>query len=304
MYPATFQEYLGALEHDTALEALEKVPLPTEAFDALIDLFHRYAMVGGMPEVVNAVAHHATPADLDRIYRDLALSFFNDIPKYARTRTIEQVIRHCIETAPYLAGTRIKFQGFGQSNYRSREVGESLRSLERAMLLHLIYPSSETSLPFRINLRKSPRLQLLDIGLLNHTTGIQEPFLGIRDLSGLHQGRILEQVVGQELLAMEGPLHKKPLFWVREKSPANAEVDYVVSHNGCFFPVEVKSGPIGRLRSLHEFVERTGLRTAFRVHASPVRIEKVRTPRKTEFTLVNLPYFLASQIPRYIDYLG
>jgi|GEM_PF-6700050 hypothetical protein len=34
------------------------------------------------------------------------------------------------------AGNRIKFQHFGQSNYGSKEVGEALRIIEKAMLLN------------------------------------------------------------------------------------------------------------------------------------------------------------------------
>ena len=34
---------------------------------------------------------------------------------------------------------RIKFEGFGKSNYRSREVGEALRALDLAKIIQLIY---------------------------------------------------------------------------------------------------------------------------------------------------------------------
>ena len=61
---------------------------------------------------------------------------------------------------------RIKFQNFGQSNYRSREVGEAMRNLNDAKIIQLIYPTTDVEIPVKPDLRKSPRLQFLDTGLL------------------------------------------------------------------------------------------------------------------------------------------
>ncbi len=49
----------------------------------------------------------------------------NDVEKYARNSTMVQVIRHVIKSMSVEAGTRIKFQHFGQSNYGSREMGDA-----------------------------------------------------------------------------------------------------------------------------------------------------------------------------------
>ena len=56
----------------------------------------------------------------------------NDVEKYARNSTMVQVIRHVIRSMSVEAGNRIKFQNFGQSNYGSREVGEAIRTTEKA----------------------------------------------------------------------------------------------------------------------------------------------------------------------------
>ncbi|MEX2336754.1 MAG: AAA family ATPase [Fulvivirga sp.] len=42
----------------------------------------------------------------------------DDVEKYSRNDTDRKIIRHIIETAPYETD-RIKFEGFGNSNYRS-----------------------------------------------------------------------------------------------------------------------------------------------------------------------------------------
>ncbi|MBD3346906.1 MAG: DUF4143 domain-containing protein, partial [Chitinivibrionales bacterium] len=228
--------------------------------------------------------------------------FVNDVPKYARNPTLARVMRHCIEAGPHAAGERIKFEGFGQSNYKSREAGEGLRTLERAMLLYLLYPSTQTAPPFEPDCRKSPRLQLIDTGLVNFLAGAQRSLIGVGDLGALYRGRIIEQAAGQELLAAGSPIHRKPLFWVREKGTANAEVDFVAPWRNSVLPVEVKSGPVGKLKSLHQFIERTGVNAAVRLHASPIHVEKCTTPGGARFLLINLPYYLGPLAVEYADW--
>ncbi|MFQ5640964.1 MAG: hypothetical protein ACE5IR_23550 [bacterium] len=40
-------------------------------------------------------------------------------------------------------------------------------------------------------------------------------------------------------------------YWSRETKSSTAEVDYLMVKNGHIHPVEIKSGPAGRLKSLH-----------------------------------------------------
>jgi hypothetical protein len=45
-------------------------------------------------------------------------------------------------------------------------------------------------------------------------------------------------------------------FWVRDKKESSAEADYILLWQGKLIPVEVKSGSIGKLKSLHQFIDR------------------------------------------------
>jgi uncharacterized protein len=151
-----------------------------------MEYFHEYSMVGGMPEVC---AHYRTHGDvrrLERIYEGLLTSYIDDAAKYSSSPSSYQSLRHVIESAANETGTRIKFQGFGNSNYRSREMGEALRTLERAMFLYLLYPSTDTCVPALPDRKKSPRLQFIDIGLLNYSAGLQGHYIGIDDLNSLY----------------------------------------------------------------------------------------------------------------------
>ncbi len=59
-----------------------------------------------------------------------------------------------------------------------------------------------------------------------------------------------EQFVGQELRSCSGEGSEDLHYWSREKGAA--EVDYLARSGASVRPVEVKSGPAGRLRSLHQ----------------------------------------------------
>lgn len=86
----------------------------------------------------------------------------DDVEKYAGTNAQALHIGHAIRASFGQAGQRIKFEGFGNSPYRSRNMGEALRTLDKALLIELIYPSSDVKLPLLPDYRKSPRLQVLD----------------------------------------------------------------------------------------------------------------------------------------------
>ena len=305
MYPLSFVEFLNALGNEPALTAYHTVPCPEYALDTLMTLFHRYALVGGTPEVVDLYREAEDVTALAPVYDSLLTSYIDDASKYARNPTMQQVLRFCIETVPFEAGKRIKFTGFGQSNYRAREAGEALRTLERALMIYLLYPTTGTEIPIRPDLRKPPKLQFLDTGLLNHVAGLQHEHFLHDDLHAFYRGLLAEHVVGQELLCHQPQSGAKLCFWVRNKSQSAAEVDFVLQHGGHVIPVEVKAGKAGSLRSLHQFMDRAQHDLAVRLHAGPLGMEEVATANGKRFRLLNLPYFLAALVPRYLDeYVG
>ena len=303
MYPLSFQEFLTAQGADRAVELIDTIPFPSYAYDTVQNLFHRYTLVGGMPEVVAKYLQTNDVTTLSTIYDSLLLSYTDDIEKYARNATMAIILRHCLEAAPFVAGQRITFAGFGQSNYRSREVGEALKTLQRTMLINLLHPSTSLEIPIVPDLKKKPRLQFLDTGLVNYFAGLQDQHFLYSDLHSFHKGILAEHIVGQELISQVTNTRKKQCFWVREKTQSQAEVDFIVHHRGLIIPIEVKAGPTGRLRSLHQFIDRCPHNYAVRLYAGKLEIQQVSTAGGKKFTLLNLPYFLASQINAYLDRL-
>ena len=197
---------------------------------------------------------------------------------------------------------RIKFEGFGKSNYRSREVGEAFRNLDMARIIRLIYPATETQSPLLSNYRKRPRLQFLDAGLLSSSLMIQGDMIGVTDLNDFFRGKIIQQLIYQEYTSVMEDPGFKPQFWVREEKGSDAEVDLVVQRNQFAIPVEIKSGEKGTLRSLHQFIEKANHPYAVRFYPGTLKIDKALTPSGKPYFLMNLPYYLATRLPVYIDY--
>jgi len=299
----SFVEFLGACGETLSLELVQKDKFPEYGHDKLMSLFHKYTLIGGMPEVVQNYSQNKDVLALNKIYRSLIISYLDDSEKYARNDAMSKVISHTIEKAFANAGQRIKFQHFGNSNYRSREVGEAFRTLEKAMLLQLVYPANNTELPINANLRKSPRLQVLDTGLLNYSAGIQEEIFGSKELDSVYEGTVSEHIVGQELLTLDYSPLNKLTFWTRENKNSNSEIDYIYRYKGKVFPIEVKRGKSGRLRSLHEFIDRAKHNYAIRVYSGKLSIDKVKTIKGKEYFLLNLPFYLLSRLEHYIEQL-
>lgn len=300
--PVCFSEFLHATGEAAALEQLQTVPMNNFAHDKLLSLFHTYALIGGMPEIVSEYAQNKDITSLSKLYDSLIAAYMDDVEKYAHSNTQTQIIRHVIKASYTEAGKRIKFQNFGKSNYGSKEIGEALRMLEKAFLLNLIYPTSSAKLPIQPELQKSPRLQLLDTGLMNYYAGIQKDIIGTNDLLNVYQGTVIEHLVGQELLAENFNALSALNFWVREKTTSSAEVDYVIVHNGKLIPLEVKSGKEGKLKSLHLFMDEAPHNIAIRFYAGEFSVTEAVTQKGKKFQLINLPYYLASQAENYLNW--
>lgn len=120
-------------------------------------------------------------------------------------------------------------------------------------------------------------------------------------INDAHRGIIAEHIVGQELLASNFSISNSLHFWVREKTDASAEVDYVLPYNGKFIPIEVKSGSIGKLRSLFQFIDKAPHSIGVRIYQGEYLVQKIKTIAGKEFTLLNLPFYLVHRIERELD---
>ncbi|MFA6126301.1 MAG: AAA family ATPase [Bacteroidales bacterium] len=301
MRPCSFREFLFATDNHQLVEMLEKPEVPGFLHSQFLSWFKKYATIGGMPEVVNLYAQNADITALNEVYSCLIQSYSDDVEKYATSASQVQYIQHVIANVFREGGTKITFEKFGNSGYRSREMREAFRIVEKTMLIKLVYPCTSAQIPIKPNLTRKPRLHLLDTGLINHSLKIMGELVFSGDISETHRGIIAEHIVGQELLSSGFSVGNDLGFWTREKAAATAEVDYVLPYKSKLIPIEVKSGSIGKLRSLHQFMESAPHTIAVRVYQGEYLVQKTKTASGKEFTLLNLPFYLVHRIQRELD---
>ena len=88
----------------------------------------------------------------------------------------------------------------------------------------------------------------------------------------------------------------------REKKTSQAEIDYIYLYNSKMIPIEVKSGATGKLKSLQLYMDQTPHSLAIRFYAGELKINKMESVEGKEFHLLNLPYYLVSQIDKYLEW--
>ncbi|MCL1867584.1 MAG: DUF4143 domain-containing protein, partial [Paludibacter sp.] len=193
-------------------------------------------------------------------------------------------------------GQRIKFECFGESNYKSREVGEAFRTLEKAMLLELCYPTVITDVPLAPDLKKSPKLLWCDTGIVNYVAKNQLELFGTQDISELWKGKIAKHIVGQEIMSHNNSVLAQRNFWVRDAKNSQAELDFVVQTESQIVPVEVKSGHSAKIKSMHLFMEASKHDFAIRFWNNPLQKDIIELKSGKKYTLLNLPYYYAEMI--------
>jgi predicted AAA+ superfamily ATPase len=298
--PFSFMEFLAAGNFKNEIDAINTIPVPGYTHEKLMSLFRKYTITGGMPEIVKLLFETNDLAEIRKTVNNLIIAYKEDVIKYARNENQNRIIRFIIENVFKFASERITFTNFASSNYRSREVSEAFRILEKTMLLSLVYPTTENKLPLKRNIKMSPKLQLLDTGLVNLISGIEKEILLGDDLMDTYRGKIAEHIVGQEILAKEYSPDASLIFWVREKKQSDAEIDYLINYDGKIIPIEVKSGSSGKMKSLKIFMNTTKADKAIRFYSGDFKIAQEITSEGKKYKLLNMPLYLC---PLMRDYL-
>lgn len=301
LHPCTFLEFLGALGEEVLSAQIERMEVPRSLHSYVLDLFKKYMIVGGLPEAVANYAKRRDWVSLNEVFNSLLSGYKDDMEKYATKSKQQDILRYILNYGWGLAGQRFQFSKFGGSSYKSAEMGDAFRILEKALLLELVYPLISTSFPILPDLKRSPKLLWLDAGLVNYVAGMQENLLFSPDTDELWNGDIAEQVVGQELLGASVGFGMRRMFWVRDARNSQAEVDFVYKYRSHLLPVEVKTGDNSKLRSLHQFMDESKESIALRLWNGPLSSDEIRLPSGKQYTLYNIPFYYAGQLERFLN---
>lgn len=301
--PCSFLEYLDAIGQPSMMHMVESLDVKPAFHEALMEHFNRYALLGGMPEVLNEYVQNGDLTRLSPIYRSLLDGYNEDVEKYARNDKQLRVVRHLLSHGWASAGQTVAFSRLGGSNYSSREVHEALEVMQKAFLLDLDYPIAAACAPAVPALTRQPKLIWFDTGIVNFSVDIQTEFLQNRSLLDVWRGHAAEQIVAQELkTVLDRNYRHEQYYWVRDKHGAVAEVDFVFQRHATIIPIEVKAGTNAHLRSLHSFMcQPDAADIAVRIWPGAYGIDELVSPTGHAFRLINLPFYYTGVLDKVLD---
>lgn len=296
LFPMTFFEYLKSVQKGNFLEQLENAKMGQEIIGTNIieNHFKDYILIGGMPSVVNEYVETGNFSEIKNTLSDLITSYDDDIGKYA-VGSKRKYVEAIFKTAPRYAGQLFNYENFGDLGYKSREVSEAIQRLEQVRLLHQVKAINSISTPISYKHKRAKKMIWLDNGLANQTN---DAFQSISE--GNYQGRIMEQMVGQTLIA-SGVRRKFELaYWSRNKDEGSAEVDFCWQHENKIVGLEVKSGNSKNLKSLFSMMDIGGDKVIpVRVSWDELGVEKYLYNGKN-YKVLSIPFYLLERIEEFL----
>jgi predicted AAA+ superfamily ATPase len=254
VHPLSFAEYLLACGNDEAANmvlAQPKKVTPT-VHEYLIEELRRYFFIGGMPESVLSYVETGSMQESFEVQAEICETYRLDFAKYS-----ERADKHCLNavftTVAQSVSQQIKYSRLADG-YTNPTLKKAFGLLCLAGVIRKVPSVNPSGLP--LGARASAKIfkaLMVDIGLMRYLSGMPvDVEYRKSDLLDIYRGAMSEQFVGQELLLSQ---REGLYYWSRRAKSSSAEVDYVGVINGKIYPLEVKSGSPGRLKSLHLFLK-------------------------------------------------
>ncbi|MBT3387013.1 MAG: ATP-binding protein [Desulfobacula sp.] len=250
MHPLTFYEYLLAMGKEQMAEYTLNQPdsVAKTIQKMILKELRIYFFVGGMPECVKTYRETGSMVETFQVQSEILDSYRDDFSKYTpriNTLCLDAVFLNAAKSI----GEQLKYTRLndGHSSQMNRKAFDLL---VKARVLHKIPACDPSGLPLGATAnQKKFKASMLDIGLMQRLCQVPvELELQQENLLAMYRGKLAEQFVAQELLVWQG---LELFYWAREARGSSAEVDFLVVRQGKIYPVEVKSGSGGSLRSLH-----------------------------------------------------
>ena len=254
VFPMNFAEFLLALNFRKASLVVNSpiVPVSDQIHDFLIEKLRTYWFTGGMPECVKVYSETQSLKQTFQVQDEIIESYRLDFNKY-KPQTDVNCLNMVLTTVAASVGQQTKYTGLA-NDYAIPTIRKAYESLLLAKVARKVKSVGNIGVPLEVYASdKKFKNVFLDIGLMNRIMGLDyNEALNHSNLLAIYRGQLAEQYTGQEFVSVADT---QLYYWSRDAKNSNAEVDYLIQRNGETFPVEVKDGPSGRLRSLHLYFE-------------------------------------------------
>ena len=242
MYPLNFFEFCRANKVSQRIFDMlescwnEETPIDQMVHEKLLDLFHLYLIVGGMPAVVERYLRTKNLQEVFQIQRGILQLYKKDIAKYdPQNKLYLEEIFNLIPSELNSKNKRFILKNLNE-NFRFSRYEHSFIWLKEAGVALPVYCVQEPEVPLLLSKATNLfKLFLSDVGLLAamYADGLQIKILNKE--KDINFGSIYENAIAQEL-KMQG----FELYYFNSKK--QGELDFVIEYKGNVLPIEVKSG--------------------------------------------------------------
>lgn len=242
MYPMDFEEFLWANGITADMISLLKdclkkeTPVPDALHKRLRDLFLQYAVVGGMPDVVQHFVDNRNMGEVLQLQRDIVNSYMDDMIKYAE-KADKGRIRDCFESIPkQLSKENKKFQySVVKKGSKASQYLGCLQWIEDAGITTRCYNLDTIDLPLSGNsIQEIFKVYMNDTGLFISMLEDGTQFDVLQGNLYGYKGAIFENLIADIFVKMG-----RKLFYFHKDS--GLEIDFVMRYKGAATLVEVKA---------------------------------------------------------------
>lgn len=265
MYPLNFEEFLLALKRNDLIKLIYESFIHNSSIDEpihqlLLDYYHKYLAIGGMPAVVNAYLN-TQDYDYVRIAQNEILgNYYGDMTKYTDVLESNKIIATYRSIPSQFAKENHKFQySIIGSGARSRTYESAIEWLKTAGIVYSCNKVKEGYYPIKMYEDfTSYKIYTNDTGLLTSSLDITIPSLLSDSISSNTKGAIAENYVMQQLIS----IGLNPFYW---ESNGKAEVDFIIQLGPNVIPIECKYACNVQAKSLKIYMQKYNPTYAIRV---------------------------------------
>lgn len=265
MYPLNFEEYLLACERNDLIELINKsfnenTPIAEIIHQILLNYYHEYLAIGGMPSVVRSYLERKDYDYVRIVQNEIQGNYYGDMTKYTDIKESNKIIAAYRSIPSQLAKDNHKFQySLIGSGARARDYEGAIEWLTTAGVVYRCNKVKEGYYPIKLYEEfSSYKIYMSDVGLLACSLNMTIPSILTNNISSNTKCAIAENYVMQQLVSKG----ITPYYW---ESNGKAEVDFVIQLNSQAIPVEVKYADNVQAKSLKVYMQKYKPEYAIRV---------------------------------------
>ena len=297
MYSMDFEEFLWALGYkeeqiENLYECMKNLsPLSETQFNVLLDRFHQYMVLGGMPEVVKLFVDQKNYSGTLALQKQIILDYEEDITKYVEGLDKTKILNVFRKIPVFLGQDNKKFRISKVAHgARNREYTGVTDWLIDAGIVNISYCLNDLALPLKGNYDSDNyRMYFMDTGLLVASLD-EESSKDLRDNKNFntYKGAIYENIVGDMLKKSGYNLY----FYKNEDG--TQEVEFFVRDANNLIPIDVKATD-GKVKSIKSFIEDKNIKDInFGIKLAEKNIG-------FENNIYTFPYFLTFLLKRFLS---